>query len=920
MIVPDDLEPKSEGSDADEPRERDLPPPARFAHGATVRARELSYIRAVLARRREGALLIIGDEGSGKSRLLAAIGEIPGVAVRRIRISATEADVPLAGLSVLTAAFDDPAIETLSDVLLRTSTSSASAAALTAELISLIRAAGAQPTLMLVDDVHLLDEASTSVLSMMASRFGGTGVRLVVTANEPLREPLRSLPTLRLGPLDLAASTRLVRERTGRIADPALMRIITASSAGNARAIADIADRLSGDQYTRAEPLELPMRLHHRTAVETAQQASSRTDASRGSAGALLRRLSTAFLHGDEAIRSGDDEVDAALEELLSDGRVVNDGPYLRLADPLTRSTLYWSMGVADRRAVHAAAEEAEAGSEPGLALWHRSWRAPDDVSPAALVDHADRFARAGRIWQAVELAERGLTLASDRRALETPLFRLAQTLLLRGEIAFAERYERHCRRWTDPSRAPRLANLRILIECLSTWRFSSEHAEQSLIGDTESDDAATLLTTLATLHLLRWETDEARELLARAAQQLENASAETIELHRAVGVLRAATEGDPAPAASMLEYVSRCTTATVPSAESLVLLGRSLTYVDDEQGARRILRSVIDLEPAPDPFLVQAARYSLAELEIRAGNHFEASNAIDAAEAAVDDGEADRPLLGPLLAWRSMAGGREDAAERFRECHLRFGIHDPALAARLAAWQGQFELAVSHPAEATAHLRSAVTMGWPFRNPSLLRCSVDLIEAYTLADRIDDAFQHAREFFGRSSGLRTPWMLQARARAEALVTPGDRSLPLFQRAVALASPTELAFPRARTLLNLAERLADLGRRTESAEQYRAAGELFLHLGATAWLPRAEPRRAAEDAAPRIHPVLNRLTEDERQVVQLVRQGMRNREIAQELFISLRTVEVRLTRIYQRVGVTSRAHLISLLANSDRIA
>ena len=54
--------------------------------------------------------------------------------------------------------------------------------------------------------------------------------------------------------------------------------------------------------------------------------------------------------------------------------------------------------------------------------------------------------------------------------------------------------------------------------------------------------------------------------------------------------------------------------------------------------------------------------------------------------------------------------------------------------------------------------------------------------------------------------------------------------------------------------------------------------------------------------------------------MELVRQGMRNKDIARALFVSLRTVEVRLTRIYQRIGVTSRAHLISLLANSDRLA
>ena len=74
-------------------------------------------------------------------------------------------------------------------------------------------------------------------------------------------------------------------------------------------------------------------------------------------------------------------------------------------------------------------------------------------------------------------------------------------------------------------------------------------------------------------------------------------------------------------------------------------------------------------------------------------------------------------------------------------------------------------------------------------------------------------------------------------------------------------------------------------------------------------------RRASRPCRSTSHPLLTALSPDEQRVVALVRQGKRNKEIAAELFVSLRTVEVRLTRIYQRMGVSSRAHLISILAD-----
>ena len=710
----------------------------------------------------------------------------------RIRASVTESHIPLSGLSTIAAAFDGPALEAFADRMLLTPPDEVSTAGLTGEFLSLIRESGAMPTLLLIDDADRLDELSRSVLAMMAHRLGGTGLRLVATATEPLGPALASMPRTRLRPLDHDEAAQLIRALTGRVADSAAHRIVTASAAGNMRAVADMALLLSDDQLTRAAPIELPFRFPRRRDGLTAPGTSDVAEPN-----ALLALLSTSYLHSEEAVARAGPGAEAAIEELVADGRVIHEGRYLRLSDPVARSTAYWSMSVAERRALHREAADAESATHPALGTWHRSWHDPERVQPVQLVEGATAFVNDGHVWQAVEFAERAVTLTAGRPELASSLLELARTLLLNGELAYAERYARHCSRSThDPSCGARIASLRAVIEFVATRRLATEHALSSLRASPGPNDAVMVLVTLAGMHLARWETDRGAELLAKARALLDQSSPDVVEHHELAGILRAALDGDEAPALAKLDAVSR-QSGDASSAVTLIALGRSLTFLDREHAARRMLRAAIDLEPRPAPLLLEHARYFLAELEIRAGNQFEAVRLIERAQASRHDTRENHPLMRPLLAWRSLATGDDfRAAEEIRECHLRFGVDDPAISARLAASQGEFALAAGRGDDAIAHLRSAASIGSGFRNPSLLRIDVDLIEAYVLASRREDALAQARDFFARSSGFRTPWTVTARARAEALITTGERSIPLFQRALGLTAPIDLTFAR----------------------------------------------------------------------------------------------------------------------------
>jgi DNA-binding CsgD family transcriptional regulator len=867
----------------------------RTEHAAsTIRRAELDRLVALVTGPHEGALILIGEAGSGKSTLLDGLHHCDGLVVHRARISASEADIPYSGLSAIASAFDDPAVANLSASLLARSTAGPAPSTAAAAFLTLLRSSGHTPAVLVIDDADLMDAESRAVVSMLAGRLGGTGLHLIASMSSDRRaDLLGAIPRLRIESLDPDESMRVASDLTGHRADRAVRNMIVAASRGNARALAEIAGRLSEEQLVRAAPVELPFRL---TPVGIELDEPS-----------LIARLACAHLHSEQALAL-DDAAD--LERLLSDGRALREHGYVSLADPVLRARVYWSLPLDRRRALHAAAEEAERDLDPYLARWHESQRNALAVPPEQLIEAAIGFAQ-GHVWQAVELAERALAHSSLTASLARPLLELASAFFLSGEPAYAERYARWARRAAVGHEAlAAVSMVRVLSTFVATRRLSADNPDYALLAAPGNEDARNL-TQLAGVHAERWEDGPARELLARATATTGTQSASTSSLHELVGIQVAALAGDAEPAAALIARIGGRHRPGAATAVELLMLGRSLTFLDRNHDARQALHAVLGAEPAPPPLLEEYARSYLTELEIRAGRHLEAVALIERNQHA--RGRSDHPLGRLLLAWRSLAVG--DVEVDIPETERQFAFDDPALAARLAVYQGQAALADGRFDDAVALLRTAAVAGAAFENPALLRYDVDLIEAYVATGRHEEAVAQARDFIRRSERFHTPWTRQARARIEALLAPGEASIAAFDRALRLATPPDLMFERARTFLSWADRLSGLGRTAEAAEHRRSARAVFTQLGAVQWISRADHARPAAEPAP--HPLLSSLTGDELRVVDLVRQGLRNKEIATTLFVSLRTVEVRLTRIYQRVGVGSRAQLMSALAEVE---
>ena len=124
-------------------------------------------------------------------------------------------------------------------------------------------------------------------------------------------------------------------------------------------------------------------------------------------------------------------------------------------------------------------------------------------------------------------------------------------------------------------------------------------------------------------------------------------------------------------------------------------------------------------------------------------------------------------------------------------------------------------------------------------------------------------------------------------------------------------------FERARTLLCYAERLETSGRHKDAKNALLRAKALFEEAGAAAWTQHVDAMLLGDHVqdVPEIHsPALLLLSDQERELVQLVARGRRNKEIAASLFVSVRTVEVRLTAIYRKLGVQSRSQLTCLVS------
>lgn len=863
----------------------------------------------------ESALLLLGEHGSGKSHLLASAHAVRTTPTVLVRVHPAEWRFPLAGIASLFAALrQEPAADSHRDFSLDSEEPRALFAA-GHERLAQIRGLGLPPTVALIDDLDRMDSASRTVLGTIASHLTGTSLWLVATATAtdftsaevvPGFNPTRLLPLTADEIVEIAAQDRELDEST--------VRILATYSGGNPRVLSEQVARLHDDQMHGAAPVVLPPR-----ATPTIEQVTTGTlDRLSPTARDVLQLAALSPLSHLAALGGALPDAGDDIEDLVDAGLLRRRGQYVTFTDQRLRSRLYWDQGSKSRREHHAVLAKACEPHDERLATWHSSTtRGPQRVdqllgAAISLVDEA-------RIGPAVEFAERALVRAERIEDHAGLIIRLCNHLLRDGHLVLADRYSARAET-TTPKQSMDILNIRLMAQLFHKRHLVDDQLSTlaDLHADANPEGACSMLCLGAAFRTERWETDEARRLVNHALLLADDVSEPTRLKLLAMRDIIDGLEGAPIIATPPAEGVDDSVAA---DPDLLLLRARAMTVHEAYSDARQLLIVVLNHPSGRSALHQDLATYGTIRNEINAAEYRLARAAVDTWEGRAPSLTRGTSAFAYMQAWYAYSLGKADQAEELIDKCIKLASLEAsqALRARALALRGALHLLTGDAEAAVMELRQVSAAATRFRNPTLLRHWADYTEVCVMTGRTQEAAATVTALERRLSSHRSRWGDLALMRCCALVEPGRASLTLFDAAVKEFGRDELPYELGRTLRCQAIRQEELGMTVESRRTRMAAVAAFEAAGAEAWAARTDqllPARSVLTAGSGGTRMLELLSADEQDVAMRVVQGLRNREIAQELFVSIRTVELRLTHIYRSLGVHSRAQLVAVLTGA----
>jgi DNA-binding CsgD family transcriptional regulator len=890
---------------------------------------------------RSGVLVLRGEAGIGKSALLrhavAAAGEDMPV-LQAVGLE-SESDLAFAGLHQLLR----PVLDRLDCLPGPQAASVRRAFGLVdgpienpflislATLTLLSDVADGSGVLCVVDDAQWLDRSSADVLLSVARRLDAEGIALLLAARDgdPRGLPLPPLPELRVGGLDDAAAAELLPDRI----DPGVRARLLDIAGGNPLALLELPASLTPEQLAGGVPLTEPLPIGEGVERAFIGQASGLSDAAQ----ALLLVVAaddTEQLHTvcDAAAKLGIDP--HALDELEEARLVVVDGTRIAVRHPLVRSAVYRSAISRQRRTAHLAlAEVLGAEGDQARRAWHRAAAAqgPDDAIAADL-DAAARLARRrGAHAAAAATYERAALLTTTDGSRGERLLGAAEASWRSGRTdRVLELIEQVRPLLTDDADHAALALL-----------HGSCALERGALADgfkVLMDGARRMVDTRPDLALplvLRageaswWAGDPAwSEAVSEVAARIEvdcpeHASTQALLVGSAL-LLRGELA---AGAAELRRVVVPEPTSTDPRA--WISAAAAALYLGDEDAAQAGYGRAVDILRAQGA--IGELPYALcltAAMELALGRYGDAAaNAEESLRLAVETRqETDRCYVLSLLASiAAVRGATEECEAKAGEALEAATAQGLGAAAQHARWAlGRLELGHARPAEALAHLLMLGEGGDAPPTPLVsLLASPDVVEAATRVGQphVARAALERYESWGSAVGSVSWAAITARLRG-LLAEDVEEADRCFEEAIERGSGLRRPFELARTRLVYGEHLRRSRRRLDARTHLRSAQAGFEALGAAGWAERARAelrasgetsRRAGADA-----PV--QLTPQELQIARYVIEGASNREVASQLFVSRRTVEHHLSKIFAKLDISSRVELARALAAHEGAA
>ncbi|HEV7951018.1 MAG TPA: AAA family ATPase [Glaciihabitans sp.] len=893
------------------------------------RREELDRIAQVVSGIHESALLIVGETGSGKSHLLDAAGGQTSIRSTLVQTMPAEASWPFSGFARVFAFSEEVSAIDVASKVSAFSGQRGELFDVARDILATLRAVPVDPILLLVDDVDRMDVESQALLSLIADGLANTGIRLVASATEiPPSNPLAGFRRITLGVLTPIDARELADSTAGPSGDAGTAQIIADNSGGSPATIVENAHTLNELQLQGKEPLVLPFRPSP-SQLSFARHALGRVGEDEKK---FLELVALAPMANTSGLLSLDGTDIDALEEVLYSELVTVHGNYIQIRDPRLRSALYWGLDSRTRRELHGRLAEVYRAADPRLAGWHSSFLHHNEETTEELLGAAAQFAEEGCSPAAIEFTERALRLASSKERHLSRVVDLAATLLNQAELDLARRYALQAR----PDCASADMSVRVAA-VLASIDYARTHivptndidATLSIYATNAPAGALRLLSIAASFHAERWEVAEARRYLARA----ESLSPSVPDLGRgeleAVRLLVNAIDPAHAKLTHSMEEAAGAladgfpTDSDTPDAalvgvatwspQALILCGKTLMYVEQYARARHVLTIALTRPQPTSALWAESARFFLAVNEIRAGNYHRARAACEewlTNTVPPRQSKASRQLL---HGWYLQSTGQLVAAKTlFEQCMEQTLVeHNSGVAAQALALQGEFALSEGKFEEAARLLEFADVIGQSFANPALTRASIDLVEAYVATKRLREARSVLDALDAHRDRFPSRWLTLAVARGRALVAPDDECIVAFRAALDLFEADDSPYALGRTLTNFASAQSRLGLVRESEKTAAAARNAFANAGVQSWVDRADHVHLAPETTPLS--ALGVLTEEEQLIVEKVREGYRNKEIAAAMYISLRTVELRLTHIYRKVGARSRSHLAALL-------
>jgi DNA-binding CsgD family transcriptional regulator len=883
------------------------------------RRTELETIEQVVEAARSGTsgvLLLRGVAGVGKTALLEHAAEAARDA-RVLRAEGVEAESELAFaglhqlLRPLTPHFDRlPALQRAAlEAAFGISRGEAGDRFLvaTGALGLLAEAAEEQPVLCVVDDLHWLDRPTVDALAFVARRLVAEPVALLLAMRDSASVPagLQRCPTLELGGLGREHARELL-ELSGRLAPAERERVLDAAG---------------------GVPLAL-LELPHGPLAggTTTMGAVERSFADRLSL--LPERARRAVL-----LAAGDDDPEArtALQALPHAGLTVEDlaaaeaegllwvaGERLAFRHPLVRSAAYGLAPFAERRDAHVALAEALTGpADADRRAWHRAagLTAPDAEVATELAQSAERArARGGHAAASVAL-ERAARLTSDEPLRARRLVDASEAARLTGDVEHAVTLaEEALVLAADPGTAAEAAALRAAIRA---HRGDGE-GEEELLGAAhalaDGQPRRALRTALLAAEAAALGGHHARAAdTARWAASLPVGAADAdqavVAFATGIGHLFA---GQPRDAAADFA-VSLELSARSGDPQVMVWAATGTIYGGDIPGGRQALAHAVALarELGAIP-LVAYGLQALAYVELVEGRIGVAGT--DAAEGltlSLESGEERFAVhCRGTLAWHAAIRGRDDDCRALAAEAL---AGRPARVAAEAAGRALALLDLGDARHEAAFDRLAAMVADPRGHSARRLLAVgDLVEAAVGCGRGEEARPALEQLAAYAGATGSAWAAATVAGAE--VQLAQDAAAAYAEAMRAHAAIELPFDRGRIELRMGEQLRRARRRVDARRHLRAALDLFAQTGAAAWERRAaaELRATGETARKRDPSTLDDLTAQEQQIARMVAEGSTNREIAGRLFLSPRTVDYHLRKVFQKLSVTSRTQLAAL--------